>query len=82
MNTITGYKYQCLRCGALGNSIRCSVCGGDTEPTNPALIDADCGDMRCVESCFGSCGRNTYTIFDHAQGIKPGRRDAVSQEKL
>lgn len=67
MPTIHGYKYQCLRCGALGNSIRCSTCGGDTEPVDQSLAETETG--------------GSYTIFDHAQGVKPGRRGEVSQEK-
>lgn len=68
MSAITGYKYQCLRCGALGNSIRCIVCGGDTEPTDKSLIETESG--------------GSYSIFDHAQGVKPGTRNQVSLEKL
>lgn len=58
MRAIHGYKYQCLRCGALGNSIRCSTCGGDTEPVDQSLADRNCG---------------RYTIFEHAQGVRTAR---------
>lgn len=58
-------KYQCLSCGAVGNSARCPACGNDAEPMDDALPETESG--------------GTYTIFDHTQGIRTTRE--VSQEK-
>lgn len=81
---IRGYKYQCPNCGTMTNYKRCPKCGNETDETDPRANPADdCGAAECVNGCAsnGLCGRprvsaaqHGYTIFNHAQGVKPGTR--------
>lgn len=59
----TRKQYQCLQCGAVGYSVRCSVCGGEAEPVDDddpgdytIFSHAQLGHLQCIR-CRETHGR-------------------------
>lgn len=63
-------QYKCLNCGAVGRSLRCSVCGGDCEPIDTdgigyTIFDhaqlGHCDNMNLVHRQAGKASERRFT---------------------